>query len=155
MWDTSKGSRKHFIWCARLLGFRSVCSFFVDLKPNNLQSLPLVMADWIPLVIPINCVCVTSLQLTEWLSSWDDATWPMTLLFSSSDFVWEVCIDSYREKTSRFSPWSVPLPRSCKWLNHFLTYSFPTMDSPSGSILNKLASEIALFILPQLCPFFQ
>lgn len=25
------------------------------------------------------------------------------------------------------------------------------MDSPSGSLLNRLAPEIALFILPQLC----
>lgn len=77
----------------------------------------------------------------------------MTLLFTSSDFVWGVRIDSCREKTPRFSSWSFTLRRPWKWPNHFLTYSFPTMDSPSGSLLNRPAPEIALFILPELWSF--
>ena len=75
--------------------------------------------------------------------------WPLTLLFTDTEYLWGVWIDSCGENTSRFNPrggGGYLFPRPRKWQNHFLTYSFPTMNCTHGFLLNNPTSEIALFI---------
>lgn len=71
---------------------------------------------------------MTSFNLIEWLSIWEDAMWPVTLLFTDADIVFKVCIDSCGRIDISFQLMGLPLPWSWKWLNHFPTYSFPTMN---------------------------
>ena len=86
------------------------------------------MAHSILLVVSRNCGRMTSFNLIEWLSIWEDAMWPVTFLFTDADIVFKVRIDSCRRIDISFQLMGLPLSWSWKWLNHFPTYSFPTTN---------------------------
>lgn len=121
------------------------------------SELAVVTADWILLVAPVKCVAVCDVSEANRMMVWPlgmmaRGLWPCYLLALT---LYEECVSIPAEKRHLVSAHGA-LP--CGGLgNGPITFSsvwFPTMDSLShallspGSLLNKLASGIALFILP-------
>lgn len=67
--------------------------------------------------------------------------WPMTLLFTDSDTMWDVCIDWDQEKTSHFTPWGSLCPGlgNCQITFspiHFLQWTAPQFPLKQACLRN-------------------
>lgn len=108
------------------------------------------MSDTILLVMSINCVRMTSLELTNGMSIWEDVggLWPYYLLTVT---LCEKFVSIPAEKRHLISAHGASFAlvlEMAKSLSHvFISYN----ELHPGILLNKSASEIALFITPRRC----
>ena len=108
------------------------------------------MSDTMLLVMSIKCVRMTSLELTNGMSIWEDVggLWPCYLLTVT---LCEKFVSIPTEKRHLISAHGASfalVSEMAKSLSHvFISYN----ELHPGILLNKPASEIALFITPRRC----
>lgn len=109
-----------------------------------------LLTDTILVVTSINCCCMTSLELTEGMSIWEDVggLWPCYLLTVT---LCEQFVSIPTEKRHLISAHGASFAlvlEMAKSLSHlFISYN----ELHPGFLLNKPASEIALFISLKRC----
>lgn len=114
------------------------------------MCLSLLMSDTIPLVMSMNCVRMTSLELTNGMSIWEDVggLWPYYFLTVT---LCEKFVSIPTEKRHLISAHGASFAlvlEMAKSLSHvFISYN----ELHPGILLNKPASEIALFITLRRC----
>lgn len=112
------------------------------------------MADGVLLVMSRNWLHDMISGANRRQSVWEDATRPMTLLFTDSDTVWEVLIDSYREKTSHFSSWGFLCPGLGNGWISFSPIHFTQWTAPWFPLIQACLRNCTLYIpkeVLQLC----
>lgn len=103
------------------------------------------MTDTVLLVTSINCICMISLELTEGMSIWEDAggLWPCYLLTVTLCEKFISIPTEKRHLISTHGDFFALVLEMAKSLSHlFISYN----ELHPGFLLNKPASEIALFI---------